>query len=306
MREIIINTNDAGQRLDKFLSKFMPSLPKSMLYKSLRKNCVKINDKHIKTGDYMLCDGDNLKLYFKDEFFRTETKSIDFGVPLQEDCIIYEDENIIVIDKPSGLVVHTDDEGEKNTLVNMLRSYLYAKGEYNPENEHSFSPALCNRLDKNTSGLVIAAKNAPALRIINEKIKLREIKKFYICAVEGHPEKEGVYEAHIVREEKKVKISDHPVPDSKPIKTGFKVIKYYDDYTLLEIELFTGRTHQIRAHMAHLGYPLCGDVKYGAKTRRHDYQALQSYKLKLDFAENTDMLGYLAGREFISKIEFGH
>ena len=304
MYELTINANDSGQRLDKFLTKFMPSLPKSMLYKSLRKNCVKVNGKHIKTGEYMLCEGDNLKLYFKDEFFESKKQTQNYGQPLKKEHIVYEDDNIIIIDKPSGLVVHTDDEGDENTLVNMLKSYLVSRGEYNPQNEHSFSPALCNRLDKNTSGLVIAAKNAASLRIINEKIKSREIKKFYLCVVEGHPEKDGVYEAHLIRDNKKVRISAHETRDSKPIKTGYKVMQKLDKCSILEIELFTGRTHQIRAHMAYLGYPLLGDIKYGAKTKRKDYQALQSYKLKFDFDASTEQLGYLSGKEFVTRQNF--
>lgn len=304
MRYLVINKNDAGQRLDKFLTKFMPSLPKSMLYKGLRKNCVKINSKHIKSGDYILSEGDNLALYFKDEFFQNEVKAFNFGEALKEECIIYEDENILIIDKPSGLVVHTDDEKSTDTLINKVKSYLYQKGEYLPQNEHSFSPALCNRLDKNTSGLVIAAKNAQALRIVNEKIKNREIKKFYMCAVEGHPPKSGIHEAHLARDDKRVKIFDHTTENSKPIKTGYKVIKYLPDCAILEVELFTGRTHQIRAHMSHIGYPLLGDVKYGAKTKRKEYQALQSYKLRFDFDSDAGDLNHLKGKEFVSKIKF--
>lgn len=303
MYELTINANDASQRLDKFLTKFMPSLPKSMLYKGIRKNCVKINGKHIKNGDYVLKEGDNLKLYFKDEFF-AKKEAVSFGEPLKKEYIVYEDKNIIVIDKPSGIVVHTDDNKSENTLINMVKSYLLQNGEYNPENEHSFSPALCNRIDKNTSGLIIAAKTAAALRIINEKIRTREIKKFYLCAVEGAPPKSGIIEAHLAREEKRVKIYDTPNRDTKPIKTGFRVIEYLDGFSVVEIELFTGRTHQIRAHMAHIGYPLVGDTKYGAKTKRDTYQALQSYKLICDFETSADELEYLNGKEFVSKIKF--
>lgn len=303
MYELTINANDASQRLDKFLTKFMPALPKSMLYKGMRKNCVKVNGKHIKNGDYILKEGDNLKLYFKDEFF-AKKEVASFGEPLKEEYVVYEDDNIIVIDKPSGIVVHTDDNKSENTLINMVKSYLCQKGEYAPENEHSFSPALCNRLDKNTSGLIIAAKTALALRIINEKIKTREIKKFYLCAVEGTPPQEGILEGYLTRYDKIVRVSDTESEGSKPIKTGFKLLKTLGNASIMEIELFTGRTHQIRAHMAHIGHPLVGDIKYGAKTKRETYQALQSHKLIFAFETSADELDYLNGKEFISKIKF--
>ena len=174
MREITINQNDAGQRLDKFLTKYLVNMPQSMLYKSLRKNCVRVNGKHIKDGKYMLQNGDVLKLFFKDEFY--ESKSI-FKAGNSDIDVVYEDENIILINKESGVVVHSDDKGTKDTLLERMQSYLYKKGEYSPENEHSFSPSFCNRLDRNTSGIIIGAKNSAALRIINEKIRSREIKK---------------------------------------------------------------------------------------------------------------------------------
>ena len=166
MREITINQNDAGQRLDKFLTKYLVNMPQSMLYKSLRKNCVRVNGKHIKDGKYMLQNGDVLKLFFKDEFYESKSS---FKAGNSDIDVVYEDENIILINKESGVVVHSDDKGTKDTLLERMQSYLYKKGEYNPENEHSFSPSFCNRLDRNTSGIIIGAKNAAALRIINEK-----------------------------------------------------------------------------------------------------------------------------------------
>ena len=186
MREITINQNDAGQRLDKFLTKYLVNMPQSMLYKSLRKNCVRVNGKHIKDGKYMLQNGDVLKLFFKDEFYESKSS---FKAGNSDIDVVYEDENIILINKESGVVVHSDDKGTKDTLLERMQSYLYKKGEYNPENEHSFSPSFCNRLDRNTSGIIIGAKNSAALRIINEKIRSREIKKIYLCIVEGHLKK---------------------------------------------------------------------------------------------------------------------
>lgn len=301
MRELVINKNDANQRLDKFLTKYMPSLPQSMLYKSLRKDCVRVNGKHIKNGAYILKEGDELKLYMRDEFFETKKESIPDFV-LDEKCIIYEDNHILIIDKPIGMSVHTDDNGSADNLINRIKGYLYKKGEYNPENEHSFSPALCNRLDKNTPGLIIAAKTAAALRIINEKIRIREIKKFYLCEAQGHTPKSGILEGYLKKGDKSVTVTDMPTDGAKPIKTGFKAIEYKNNSTVLEIELFTGRTHQIRAHMAHIGHPLLGDVKYGAKKIPDFHYALHSYKLKFDFQTDADELEYLKGKVFKSKL----
>lgn len=299
MKEITINENDANQRLDKFLTKYM-NIPASMLYKGLRKNCVRVNDKHIKQGDYRLQSGDVLKLYFKDEFFNNEKKFVPVKSNLK---IVYEDENILLIDKEVGTVVHEDDRGTKDTLIRRIQSYLYEKGEYNPENEHSFSPALCNRLDRNTGGIIIAAKNAAALRILNEKIKSREIKKLYLCIVEGHPNKQDELSAYLTRDEKIVSVSDTISENAKLIKTRYRVIAEDKKSSLVEVELLTGRTHQIRAQFAHIGHPLVGDVKYGAKKTGH-YHALYSYKLIFAFSSDVGILNYLAGKEFSVPVDF--
>lgn len=293
VKTIIINKNDANQRLDKFLLKSMPKLPKSMLYKGIRKNCVKINGKHIKKGEFVLSEGDTLDLYFKDEFFEKKSFTPISG-PVN---IVYEDENIMIINKPAGLVVHADDKNTSDTLIDRIKSYLYKKGEYTPEDEHSFSPSLANRLDRNTSGLVIAAKNAESLRILNEKIKNREIRKFYSALVEGCPEKEGRFTAYLTRMEKKVTVSDFPSTDAKEVCTEIYVREKKENSSLLDVELHTGRTHQIRAQLAHMGYPLAGDVKYGAKKTKDGY-SLIAYRLMFSFNSNGGILEYLNGKSF--------
>ncbi len=301
MRELTINKNDAGQRLDKFLTKYMPSLPSSMLYKSLRKKCVRVNNKHKTDGAYILKEGDVLRLYMNDDFFQKPQISEAFISSLPSPDIVYEDENIIIADKGAGLVVHSDESSTDDTLINRIQNYLIQKGEYSPSAEHSFAPSLCNRLDKNTSGLIIAAKNAPALRIINEKIRNREIKKYYLCAVEGNPPESATLSAYLERNDKKVTVTDFPTENSKPIKTFYRTLEKRNGYSILEIELLTGRTHQIRAHMAYAGYPLLGDVKYGAKRIKNSYHQLHSYKLKFDFETDADFLEYLSGKEFVSE-----
>lgn len=299
MKEITINENDAGQRLDKFLTKYLVNMPQSMLYKSLRKNCVRVNGKHIKDGKYMLRTGDELKLFFKDEFFAAVD---DFHVGNTDIDIVYEDENLILINKASGIVVHSDDKGTADTLLSRMQSYLYKKGEYNPENEHSFSPAFCNRLDRNTSGIIIGAKNAAALRIINEKIRSREIKKLYLCVVEGHTEKSGYLSSYLTRGEKKVSVKDTETDNSKLIKTKYTTLAYGNNCSLVEVELETGRTHQIRAQMAHISHPLSGDRKYGA--RSGGKMKLASYKLRFDFKTDAGILNYMNGKEFQIDVDF--
>lgn len=293
MREVTVNKNDANQRLDKFLTKFMPRLPQSMLYKGLRKNCVRVNGKHVRDGKYMVCQGDILSLYFADEFF-PEEKSFTAG--RSDIDVVYEDENILIVNKERGLVMHADDKGTEDTLLSRTLSYLFKKGEYNPKNEHSFSPAFCNRLDRNTSGLVIAAKNAEALRIVNAKIKKREIKKYYLALCEGIINKGEEISANLTRGEKKVKITDSATDNSKAVRLRYTPLETRDNLTLVEIELMTGRTHQIRAQMSHIGHPLLGDRKYGSKSDKK--MQLVSYKLRFDFKTSAGILDYLKGRDF--------
>lgn len=298
MKQIVINKNDAGQRLDKFLTKYLVNLPQSMLYKSLRKNCVRVNGKHVRDGSFMLNENDVLSLYMSDEFFPVT----DFTAGSSDIDIVYEDENIILINKPSGVVVHADDRGTEDTLLSRMQSYLYEKGEYDPKSEQSFAPAFCNRLDRNTSGLIIGAKNAAALRIINEKIRNREIRKFYMCIAEGEMSGSGELSAHLTRGNKKVSVMDTETDGSKPIKLKYSVLKTKNNLSLLEIELETGRTHQIRAQLAAQGHPLSGDRKYGAKNSGKMF--LTSYKLKFDFISDADILNYLSGKEFQIKASF--
>ena len=292
MKEVVINKNDAMQRLDKFITKYMPRLPQGMLYKGLRKNCVRVNGRHVKDGKYMLNEGDVLSLYFSDEFFKTDSS---FTAGNSDIDVVYEDENIIVINKSAGIVVHADDKGTADTLLYRMQSYLYEKGEYNPENEHSFSPAFANRLDRNTAGLIIGAKNAEALRILNEKIRTREVKKYYLAVCEGKTDKEGTLTAYLTRGDKMVSVSDIQSENSKLIKTAYKTLETRGNVSLVEIELLTGRTHQIRAQMAHIGHPLRGDKKYGSASKGKI--TLVSYKLQFDFVTPAGTLDYLNDRE---------
>ncbi|MCD8390792.1 MAG: RluA family pseudouridine synthase [Firmicutes bacterium] len=300
MREIIINENDAAQRLDKFITKYMPKLPKSMLYKGLRKNCVRVNGAHVKDGAYMLRGGDKVSLYFKDEFF--DAPEVFAPVPFDSLKIIYEDENILLIDKRAGELVHADENQSGASLIDKVKSYLSGKGEYSPSSEHSFSPAFCNRLDRNTAGIIIAAKNAAALRCMNEKIRGREIDKFYLCVVEGVLTGAGTIEGYLARGDKKVTVSDTPSSGAKFVKTDYTAVADNGKETLVEAKLLTGRTHQIRASFAHIGHPLCGDRKYGSSSR--GTYRLYSYKLRFSFDKNGSVLDYLSGMEFTADTGF--
>ena len=308
MRELKIKKNDSGQRLDKFITKTL-DLPMSLLYKSIRLKKIKVNRKRAEAGT-MLSEGDVVQCFLAESFFEKSEASNGSLLKIKPRLsIVYEDENIILLNKRPGVSVHEDEYGAQNTLITHLIAYLYQKGEYNPDAEQSFTPALCNRIDRNTGGIVIAAKTAEALRVLNEKIKLREIDKFYLAAVHGVPEKkEATLTGYLLKDEKTntVKVFDkNPPKAAKNIITKYKVIAKKADSALIEVELLTGRTHQIRAHMAHIGHPLVGDGKYGVnKADRHrgyKYQALYSYKLRFNFVGEPTVLEYLNGKEF--KIE---
>ena len=303
MREIIAGKNDASLRLDKFLTKLMPKLPKGMLYKGLRKNCVRINGKHIKDGAFMLTEGDKLSLYFSDGFFEKPSYASDFIKISEAPDIVYEDLNILLINKPQGVLVHEDNRQNPDNLLSRIKSYLYKKGEYLPDSENTFAPALANRIDRGTGGLVIAAKNAEALRILNEKLKNREIKKKYLCLAYGHfKEKEGTLSGSITRDEntRMSVFSDDLKEGAKSALTKYCVLEEFPDYSLLEITLETGRTHQIRASLAYFGHPILGDRKYAPKEliNRFSYssQALLAYKLSFELTGNAGILEYLKGK----------
>ncbi len=305
MREFYINKNDAGQRLDKYITKSFPLLPQSLMYKYIRSKRIKVNNKRSEIS-YRLKENDLVSLYINDEFFEAAKPKYDFLNAGKNIKIVYEDENIILIDKPAGILSHPDEDNYTDTAITRVKRYLYEKDEYDPDNEMSFAPALVNRIDRNTCGIIIAAKNAEALRILNEKLKNRELHKLYLCVVIGKLKNtSGLITGYLEKNEKqnKVYISEKSTDKSKEIATKYNVLGYKNGLSLVEVELLTGRTHQIRASFSHLGTPLLGDGKYGTNAQNKQFggykkQFLYSYKLAFDFESDAGILNYLDGKSF--------
>ena len=307
MKSFTVTKNDASLRLDKFIVKNCPALPSSLMFKYIRTKRIKVNGKRAEIST-RLQEGDTVEAYINDEFFVSVQPKYDFlSAPARLD-IVYEDENILLADKKQGLLVHPDKNEYGDTLIARIQHYLYDRGEYKPQDENSFRPALANRIDRNTGGIVIAAKNAESLRILCDKIKYREIEKKYLAVIHGVPKKKSdLLEGYLEKNEDKNKVflKSGKTDSSLTIKTRYNVLESRAGLSLVEVELLTGRTHQIRAHMASIGHPLLGDGKYGKsasdKKMGFDKQALYSYSLKFDFRTDAGILSYLNGKRFTVK-----
>lgn len=303
MRELVLNKNDDSLRLDKFMSRTFRTMPPSLVQKYIRLKCIRVNGVHGK-ADTVLHAGDVLKLYISDEFFETKP-AVDLSRVIPDFKVVYEDQNIILMNKPAGLICQPDDRENFNTLSNQLISYLIRRGEYDPSGENAFVPALCNRIDRNTQGIVIGAKNSAALMMMNEKIKQREIDKTYQCLVFGVPKPLRAHRVAYLRKDaasNTVTVKDDVAPGFREIRTAYRTLATDGTISLLEVSLLTGRTHQIRAHMAHLGYPLVGDTKYGTARQNSGYpfrfQALSSCGLTFSFSTDAGILNGLKGKTF--------
>ena len=311
MKVFTVGKNDEGQRLDRFAAKAVPLLPDSLLHKYIRTKRIKLNGRPAKQDVRLQC-GDELAFYIADEFFEVPNENNAWRkIASPKLHILYEDENILLVDKKPGVLCHSAGKWDYNTLIAHIQAYLSQKGEWNPRDENSFAPALCNRIDRNTGGIVIAAKNAEALRILNEKIRDREIDKYYLCTVVGKPKPaSGCLENELFKDAVKnqVYVKIRPEPGSRHAATEYRVLQSKDGLSLVECHLLTGRTHQIRVQMAHAGWPLLGDGKYGRESVNRKYhesgQALYSWRLCFAFQTDAGILNGLNGREIaLSKEE---
>lgn len=308
MKEFTIGPNDAGQRLDRWLAKAVPLLPAPLAQKYIRLKRVKRNGRGSQR-DARLERGDVLQLYINDEFFDAPTPENAFlSVAKPRLNILYEDNHLLLVDKRPGMVVHPDEGERVNTLITHIQAYLYQKKEWSPYRENTFAPALCNRIDRNTGGIVIAAKTAQALRVMNQKIRDRELQKLYLCVVHGELDpREGRLKGYILKDDNRaqVRVFDRPVPGGRTAVTLYRTLKVRDGLSLVECDLITGRTHQIRAQFAAAGHPLLGDGKYGRERDGRKYQALYSYKLRFDFTTDAGPLSRLNGREWtVEDVDF--
>ena len=303
MKEFTVNTNDSGQRFDRFIGKTVPLLPESLLQKYIRLKRIKLNGKGAKR-DTRLSTGDSIQMYINDEFFQAPDPDHAWKKVRPQLDILYEDEHILLVNKPAGLVVHEDESQTPNTLINQIKAYLFESGAWDPESERSFVPALCNRIDRNTGGIVLAAKTAPALRILNEKIRDREIAKYYLCLVHGTPRPAaGTLKNYLRRDtdKKQVFVDKSKTKDNLTALLRYRVKESRGGLSLVECELLTGRTHQIRVQMAQAGHPLAGDTKYGTAGQNRglpfSHQALWSWRVRFDFPTPAGELEYLRGKE---------
>lgn len=304
MRTIVINQEQSNRRIDKVLKEIFSSMPVSAMYKAFRKKDVKVNGIRVKE-DHIVMTGDRVEVYIIDDILFAAPKEDAFKLN-QGFTTVFEDSNLLIVNKEQGIPVHPDREQATGTLIDMVRQYLTETGEFDPKDPCSFPPSLCHRLDRNTGGLTIIAKNSDSLKFLTEKIQDKEIRKFYQCIVKGKMDRNSdELISYLVKDENKsrVFISDRKTKDSLIIITRYRVISYdsQNDISKLDVELVTGRTHQIRAHLAHIGHPIIGDGKYGTnainKPFGAKYQALWAYKLIFDFS-TPGVLSYLNGRSF--------
>ena len=308
MISVRITENEGNQRLDRFLKKYLENATLGLIYKIIRKD-IKVNGKRSKE-DTMLQVGDEVSIYLRDEDLAMYTKKREHVKAKKQFTVVYEDPSILIVDKPFGLLTHGDGQEKKNHLANQVVDYLIVRGDYNPRAEKTFTPASVNRLDRNTTGLVLFGKTAPVLQELNRMIREKDkVSKFYLTIVKGRLTKELVLRDKMSKDSATNTVSVLPLDsvDGKVMETIARPIMWSSGYTLVEVEIITGRTHQIRAHLAKSGHPVIGDAKYGDRRTNDEVsrafglntQLLHAYKLR--FNECGGTLEYLQGREFTAE-----
>ena len=307
MQEIIINANEAGQRFDKLLAKYLNEAPKSFIYKMLRKKNIVLNGKKA-TGNEKLVIGDCVNIYLADETIAKFSKT-EFVCTQTKLDIIYEDSHVIMINKPVGMLSQKADNKDVSVVEHVI-SYLLDSGQLTQEELRSFKPSICNRLDRNTSGLMIAGKSLVGLQTMGELFKERSLKKYYRCLVVGHIKEKKYIKGYLTKDENtnKVSILQTEEQNSLPIETAYEPLWSNGRCTLLEVHLITGRTHQIRAHLASIGHAIIGDYKYGNRKINDVYkekymlesQLLHAYRVEMPQLEG-DFLS-LSNKQFVAPL----
>lgn len=307
MQEIIVTANEAGQRFDKLLVKYLNEAPKSFLYKMLRKKNIVLNGKKA-TGNEKLSVGDSIKLFLADETIAKFSKT-EIQRTKQTLDILYEDDNILLINKPAGMLSQKAEANDES-LVEHIISYLLDSAQLSEEDIRKFRPSICNRLDRNTSGLVVAGKSLIGLQKMGELFKVRSLKKFYRCLVVGEIKEKQSIKGYLIKDEatNKVTVSEQETRDSLPIETEYEPIAANGKYTLLEVHLITGRTHQIRAHLASIGHPIVGDYKYGNRNvndkfkKRDSLESQLLHAYRLEFPKMEDTFENISEKQFTAPL----
>lgn len=309
MIELKVSNREENQRIDKFIRKYLNEAPLSFIYKLFRKKDVKVNGHWVKQ-DYVISSGESITIYVTNDQLKEFSKPKELEKAELKYPIIFEDENILIVNKPRGILVHGDSHEKRLTLSNEVLNYLYFKGEYNPRNDRGFIPGPAHRLDRNTSGIVVFGKNLPALQQLEELFKDKEdIKKCYVALVYGHLEKYVEIDLPLLKDPNSGLVKVAKMKDgAKSALSKVTPISYYGDYTLVRVELVTGRTHQIRVHLSSIGYPIIGDGKYGNFKENRLFKEKYGFENQFLHAESLEFkkikgpLAYLSDRIFKSNL----